>query len=118
MPALTRSTMSSRSYSARLASMPSISRPEVVAGSMPSEIERICTPRSRSIFTVLRTSSMERPSRSMRQTTTVSPSSAYSSSFFIPGRSIAARLPEVTSANTSRFWTPSLTRASSWSCAS
>lgn len=56
MPALTRSTMSSRSYSASVANMFNISRPVDVDGSMPSEIDRTCTPRSRSRFTVFSTS--------------------------------------------------------------
>lgn len=118
MPALTRSTMSSRSYSASVASMFRISRPVDVDGSMPSEIDGTFTPRSRSRFTVFSTSIRERPSRSTRHTTTVSPSSAYSRSFFIPVRSIAVLLPEVTSAKTSRFCTPAATSASSCSCAS
>ena len=50
----------------------STNRPVDVAGSIPSEMDRTCTPRSRSRFTVLRTSIRERPSRSTRQTTTVS----------------------------------------------
>ena len=64
------------------------------------------------------TSIRDLPSRSTRQTTTVSPGSAYSSSRFIAARSIAVLLPEVTSEKTSRFWTPALTRASSWRLAS
>lgn len=118
IPAFTRSVISSRSYSANVASMFSINRPEVVDGSIPSETLFNCTSRSRSSFTVLRTSMSDRPSRSTRQTTTVSPGLAYSSSFFIPGREIAVRLPEVTSAKMSRSWTPDLTRASTCSFAS
>lgn len=72
----------------------SISWPVDVVGSMPSESDRTCMPRSRSRFTVFSTSTIDRPSRSTRHTTTVSPSSAYSNSFFIPGRSIAVRLPK------------------------
>lgn len=68
MPALTRSTMSSSSAS--VASMFTISRSVDVEGSMPSEIERTCTPRPRSRFTVFRTSIRDRPSRSTRHTTT------------------------------------------------
>ena len=93
----------------------SISRPVEVAGSMPSEMDRTWMPRSRSRVTVLSTSISDRPKRSTRQTTTVSPSSAYSRSFFIPGRSMAVLLPEVTSAKTSRFCTPAATSASSCS---
>ena len=52
---------------------------------------------------MFRPPSSGRPSRSTRQTTMVSPASAHSSSFFIPGRSIAVRLPVVTSANKSRL---------------
>jgi len=76
MPALTRSTMSSRSYSARVASMFSISRPVDVVGSMPSEMDRTAIPESRRPLTVFSTSIKERPRRSIRQTTTMSPASA------------------------------------------
>jgi hypothetical protein len=61
MPALTRSMISSRSYSARVASMFSISRPVEGAGSMPSEMDRTCMPRARSRVTVLSTSISDRP---------------------------------------------------------
>jgi hypothetical protein len=118
MPAFTRSTISSRSYSAKVASMFSIRRPDVVVGSIPSEMDLRCTPRSRSRFTVFKTSIKDRPSLSTRHTTTVSPGSTYARSFFIPGRSIAVLLPEVTSANTSRFCTPASTSASSCNFAS
>jgi hypothetical protein len=47
MPALTRSVINSHSYSASAASMPSIIRPEDVSGSIPFEIDRTFTPRSR-----------------------------------------------------------------------
>ncbi|MDQ0801492.1 hypothetical protein QF050_003131 [Arthrobacter sp. SLBN-112] len=50
--AFTRSTISSRSYSAKVASMFSISSPDAVVGSIPSEVDLRYTPRSRSRFTV------------------------------------------------------------------
>jgi len=79
----------------------SIRRPDVDVGSIRSEMDLRYTPRSRSRFTVFKTSIKDRPSRSTRHTTTVSPGSTYARSFFIPGRSIAALLPEVTSASLS-----------------
>ena len=86
--------------------------------SMPSVSDRTCAPRSRGSFSVLSTSLRDRLRRSTRYTTTVSPSSAYSRSFFIPAHSIAVLLPEVTSAATSRFWTPVTTSAASCKCVS
>lgn len=73
---MTRSTINSRSYSARVASIFNISRPFEVAGSIPSETDRTATSRSRSRLTVLRKSIKDRPGRSTRHTTTVSPGSA------------------------------------------
>ena len=96
-PALTRSIIHSRSYSASVPSMFTIRRPVVVAGSIPSEIDCTAMFFSRSSSTVARTSSMERPSRSIRHTTMVSPGRTNPSRRCIPGRVRASFVPETTS---------------------
>ncbi len=58
--------------------MPSIIRPVFVDGSISFDTECTLIPACCSDFTVFSTSISERPNRSMRQTTTVSPSTAYS----------------------------------------
>lgn len=83
-----------------------IKRPEVADGSLPSEIERTLTRRSRRSWTVASTSSSDRPSRSIRHTTTVSPSLAYLSNSIMAGRCFAWLEPEVTSENGATAWAP------------
>lgn len=73
MPAICRARMFSRSSSATPASRVSISFPVGLDKSKPSRIEMTVTPFAFSASTVSNTSMVFRPSRSMAETTTVSP---------------------------------------------
>lgn len=84
MPAVTRSTISSRSYSTRVASMFNISRPVEVAESITSERDRAQVSRSRNSLTVFEDVD-QRPANRSAHTTMLSPGSAWARSFFIPG---------------------------------
>ena len=66
-PARTRSLMSSRSYSARVAMIANCMRPWTLVGSRLSMIEWSRTPRDVKSLTVLRTSITDRLMRSSRQ---------------------------------------------------
>ena len=107
-PARVRSTVSSRSISARLAMTWKKKRPDGVPVSMESVRLLNWTPCLCSSPTRSTSCLTERPSRSSFQTTKVSPSRSISSVLAKPGRS--ARVPLTLSSKT--FWHPALAKAS------
>ena len=114
-PTAARSAISSRSNSASAAKMWKTRRPVLVVVSIPSCRDANATPRSASALTVSTRCRSDRPSRSSRHTTSVSPARRYPRHNVSSGRSVS--FPDAVSAKVfsqpaavsasvcpSRFW--------------
>ena len=99
-PTAARSAISSRSNSASAAKMWNTSRPVLVVVSIPSCRDANATPRSASALTVSTRCRSDRPSRSSRHTTSVSPARRYPRHNVSSGRSVS--FPDAVSAQVFR----------------